>query len=506
MKLFGFLLICVGLLAAPCSAYASASSANIPLNSSIYQDLEKLAGLGLIDSSLQAIRPYTYLEAARQVAEARSQVDSGETLPVALELLHRLENALHDQLVELHVLDGAAPDSYLKPLRSLELAYVYQDGEPTAYPRTDARQFPLNTNNFGIDYDNRQNGQLTFTSEARLARFFLLEARPLLAVREQEGTDLRLLEGRVALGLGPFEISVGRQSLWWGQGRHGSLVLTDNAEPLDMLRITNPSPVILPWVFKFLGPFRFDVFWSKLEKDRVVARPYFAGLRFEVKPVPWFELGASRTVIFGGDGRPSVGWEDFLTILGGKNLSGGSDTSNSLAALDLRLKVPFLAGAEFYGELGGEDEANHFFSKDAWIIGAYLPRLEPTGRLSLRLEYADLSNSVWYRHSQYRSGYTFEEKILGHQVGGAAKDYYSELRVLFPADIALDLSLDFENRGYDQAVKEKHVEPGMGVEWQVRSDLSLSANYTYDQVENFGFVAGTDRTFHKGEVSLRTTW
>ena len=71
------------------------------------------------------------------------------------------------------------------------------------------------------------------------------------------------------LGLGSLEFSIGRQSLWWGQGRHGSLVLTNNAEPLDMIRLTNPNPILLPWVFKYLGPFRFDLFLTELEESRV---------------------------------------------------------------------------------------------------------------------------------------------------------------------------------------------------------------------------------------------
>jgi len=506
LKIVWILITIFGLLIAPKLVFASAVSANIPLHSPIYQLLDKLEGVGLIDSGLHGMRPVSRLEAARQIVEARSNAADGEAAAVTQQILHRLENELHDQLVELHALEGEAPDSYIKPLRSLEANYVYQDGVESVTPLTNAHQFALNYNNSGTDYDNRHNGQLIFNSEARIAQFFLLEVRPTLEFRDQEGTDLQLLEGRAALGLGPVEISFGRQSLWWGQGSHGSLVLTNNAEPLDMLRLTNPNPVLLPWILEYLGPFRFDVFWSRLENDRVVAKPYFAGLRFDFKPLPWFELGASRTVILGGEGRPSIGWDEFLTILGGKNLNGGADTSNSLAALDLRLKIPFLAGSEFYGELGGEDEANHFFSKDSWIIGAYLPWLEPTGRFSLRIEYADLSSPVWYRHTQYRSGYTFEGKIMGHHVGGAGKDIYSELRVLLHTDLTLSLSLDIERRGYDQPVREQHLEPGAGVEWQLRPDLSLSVRYSYDQVENFGFVSGDDRTFHLAGIRLRTIW
>jgi len=506
LRAFGFFLFLIGLLIAPGSAIASSSSANLPLNSFVYADLDKLSGLGFIDSSMQGMRPFTRLEAARLVAEARRQAGGKKAQPVVRQMLRRLEFELREQLMELHVLEGEAPASYIKPLRNLEVSYIHQDGEPSTYPRTNASQFSLNTNNSGVDYDDQNNGQLTFSSEARFAGFFLLELRPTLLVREEQGTDLELLEGRAALSLGSFEISVGRQSLWWGQGRHGSLVLTNNAKPLDMLRITNPSPILLPWIFESLGPFRFDVFWSKLEKDRVVAEPYFAGLRFDIKPFPWFELGASRTVVFGGKGRPSIGWDEFLTILGGKNLSGGKDTSNSIAALDARLRLPFLWGAEIYGEIGGEDEAGHFFSKDAYVYGLFLPQLEPTGRLSLRVESADLSSPVWYRHSQFQSGYTYEGKILGHHIGGAGKDFYSELRVRLPQNITLSLSLDMAKRGYDQPLLEEHLESGFGLSWLLNQNLDLDFLYRFDQISNFNFISGNDRDFHFSRVGMNFSW
>ena len=465
----------------------------------------------MIDSSLQGTRPYTRLEAARQVSEALQNVSQIDTPLAIRQLLDQLESVLQDQLVELGALEGIAPASYLKPVRELQLKYIYQDGEPSSFPGTNASQFALNYNNYGIDYANHHNGQLIFSSEARLGSFILLEARPILEARGDGVNTLRLLQGRAALGLGPVEISFGRQSLWWGQGRHGSLVLTDNARPLDMVRITNPSPILLPWVLKYLGPFRFDVFWSRLKDNRVVPHPYFAGLRLTVKPLPWLELGGSRTVIFGGKGRPDVGFSDFITILGGRNLSGDADDSDQLAALDFLLRFSYLWGAELYGEWGGEDEAGGFFSNMAYTGGIYLPRLDPSERLSLRFEYADLSHiddnsPPWYHHGIYRSGYTYEGKILGHPAGGTSRDAYGELRALLPDGVTASLALDYQSRGSNQPVKEKHLQPALGLDWQLRGDLMVSARYSVDVVENFGYAHGVRQTSHLGELGLRTTW
>ncbi len=502
-----FLLLLTGfvfLLSAPASALVSNT---IPLESWVYPALEKLEGLGLIDSAMAGTRPFTRLEALRQVQEAQNNIAVVKAPAVAPEIIDRLLSFLDDELQ-----DGAGGNSYFKPLRELRLDYLYKDGQKSGIPATNARQFALNTNNNGVDYSEQHNAQLIFESEARLGKSLLLSVRPLLEF-QQDGASgsAHLLHGKAALALGPFEVSVGRQSLWWGQGRHGSLILTNNAKPLDMVRITNPSPLLLPWIFKYLGPFRFDVFWSELDEDRVVPEPYFAGLRFNAKPLPWFEIGASRTVMFGGEGQPSIGADEFLTILGGKNLEGGEDTSNSIAALDARLRLPFLWGAEIYGEYGGEDEAGQFFSKQAWIAGLYLPRIEPSGRLSLRLEYADFSKtynnfSPWYRHSLYNSGYTYEGQLMGHHVGGGATDLSVELQMFLSNKLTVSLLADYEQRGFDQDIKEKHHQGVLKADWELDEKLTVSARYGMDKIDNFEFESGNDKTHHMASIGLHGRW
>ena len=218
----------------------------------VYSALDKLSGLGLVDSSLQGNRPYTRYEAARQVDAAVMASRYQEVSPAIAGLIRRLEKEVADTLADLR--SGSA-NGYIKP-RQVEISYVYQDGAAASYAGGGvvASQFPLNYNNYGLSYQE-QNALVVLAGEARLGSFFLLEARPLVSVSDGDDTeaDLSLLDGRAVLQLGAFEISVGRQSLWWGQGRHGSLVLTTNAKPMDMVRLTNPTPTLLPWFFEVPG-------------------------------------------------------------------------------------------------------------------------------------------------------------------------------------------------------------------------------------------------------------
>ncbi len=505
MKKSVFSWLFIALLALAPVAWAAPASSPVPLDSWVYPALDKLAGLGMIESSLQGMRPFTRLEAARQTLEAEESSSRQAAPPVVRELLARLERELEVELSRLR--EPGQEKSFFQPLRTTELTYVYRDGAQVDITGNNARQFPLNTNNFGIEYGEGHNAQLTFETEANLGGWLSLWARPLYEMQEEgAGGSLHLLEGRAALGLGPFEISAGRQSLWWGQGRRGALVLTNNAKPLDMVRVTLPSPVLLPWVFKYLGPFRFDLFLGELEEERIVPEPYFSGLRLGFKPVPWFEFGLMRTITFGGDGRPDVDSGDFLTILSGRNLSGGEDTSNSVAALDARVKIPFLAGLELYGELGGEDEAGGFISKKAWLAGLYLPHIEPSGRLGLRFEATDITDPVWYRHSIYRSGYTYEERVMGHHAGGDSENFYSEISAFLPHGFTLTAGFDYQQRGGHQAVEENHHMPSLLLEWAANDRIRLKARYALDRVENFAFRDGDDRDLHFAELSLRYLW
>ena len=472
-------------------------SAPVPLDSWVYPALEQLVGQGVLPPTLQGVRPYTRLEVARQLATLPAE--AAATLPpVTTAQVQRLRAEFADE------------SRWLVPLRAVTLDYLLQTGQPSRDSGTPAQQWALNYNNDGRDYRDRHNLQLTAAGEARGWEVVLLHLRPQLLAGEGEGLDLTLLTGGAAVALGVVELSVGRQALWWGPGRHGSLLLSNNAPPLDMVRLTNPAPVTLPWLLRYLGPFRFDLFVSRLEEERVVPHPYFGGFRLDIQPAAWLELGAARTVIFGGEGRPAVDAGDFLAIVGGHNLSGDDDTSNQLAALDFSLRLAPLGGAQLYGELGGEDEAGACFSKTAWLTGLYLPRLDAAGRLSLRAEYANLAfrnnGNVWYRHGIYRSGYTYEEHFLGHHVGGDGRDAFGELRLLLPEYAATVIgSLDGEWRGISGAVVERHLQPSLRIEASA-AGFDWRLGYAIDVIANVDYVAGQDATSQLFTAGFSRRW
>ena len=62
------------------------------------------------------------------------------------------------------------------------------------------------------------------------------------------------------MNLSDWQLSYGKQSLWWGPDEGGGMMLSDNADPLTMFRINRVTPFKLPGFLGFLGPIRAEFF------------------------------------------------------------------------------------------------------------------------------------------------------------------------------------------------------------------------------------------------------
>src|SRR5207245_10130998 len=112
----------------------------------------------------------------------------------------------------------------------------------------------------------------------------------------------RLATGYAKLALYNIELLVGRDSLAWGPGYHNALLLSNNASPLDQIRIGAAEPFLLPWIGKWLGPTKVLIFLAQLEERRDHAFTKLSGMRLTFAPASFLELGVSRAVLFDGLG------------------------------------------------------------------------------------------------------------------------------------------------------------------------------------------------------------
>ncbi|HOX07241.1 MAG TPA: capsule assembly Wzi family protein [Planctomycetota bacterium] len=488
----------VGCLALVLSASAARAEPDVPLDSWVYGVLDRLQAAGLVQSGSLNTRPISRREAARMTVEARRiAAEKGERR--FDRLIEHLEREFETEIAG--VADGTR-SAYVKPVDELRGGGLWLDGPDRVY------------NDNGREHHEGGNGRADVSSRfswGPVSGALRAEGRLLPADdEERQESGGALAEGYLKLNAGKWFLLAGREPLWWGPGRHGSLLLSTNARPLDLVRVGNDEPVLLPWVFSRVGPLRVESFVARLDDEsQPFPNPYFAGARISVIPLPWVELGASRVAMFGGRGR-TVDGHTIDSLITGRGENDPNSVGNQEASLDLRLTLPLdIQPVQFYGELGGEDMAGGFFSREAVLAGVFLPRLGPWEQFDLRLEYADTwlgghgnNDRVWYQHGDYPM--TCDGRVIGHHAGTDARDAYAELGWSPVPELRLWAAADFERHGLAEDHPEQQRELKAGAQWWLTERLSLEASCSRVEVDNAGFVEGEESK--STWVSLSAGW
>lgn len=464
MRFKFFILIVTTLLFVP---YAETST-YVPVDDDVYGILYRLEAEGIIQSGLLTTRPLSRREAARLVMEAERNVE--DKSPFLRQLVRTLKRRLDAERDEV---------KYVKPFDKAYIGYIYSD---------QAGQ-ELNYNNDGDIYEDGSNLRLGFSSRAELGRFSFY-VNPEFRY-SQNDEDLVMKEAYGILGFLGFKLEVGKHSQWWGPGYHGAILLSNNAEPLTLLKLTNPHPVLLPWVFRHLGLFRFVFFASRLEEERVVPEPYLWGLRLNFKPIPYLEIGLQRTALLGGKGRPedlSTWWKSFTGK--GENIA-GVEAGDQRAGFDVKITLPLeWQPLQLYLEAAGEDEAGGLPSKWAYLTGVYLPRILNFERIDFRAEYATThvagSPDVWYSHHIYRSGYRHKGRIIGHHMETNSSDIFLVVNYYLPeVNGRVYVSYDGEKHNLSDTPKPTKAEASVGMMFDLKGDMtSIGGEYTFGELKN----------------------
>lgn len=225
----------------------------------------------------------------------------------------------------------------------------------------------------------------------------------------------------------------GQIPTWWGPGHDGSLIRGDASKPVigvTMQRDTQeaPSHPYLNWV----GPWQYQLFAGQLEDYEAVPDTKLIGMRLAASPTSWLEVGASRTFMWGGEGRPES-FSSFWDAIKGTQDNGGrdgGDPANQLAGFDARINLAPLVDipVSIYGQYIGEDEAGALPAKNMYLAGAdFASSLNTTNMGSMPYqiytEWTDTRTSgevrdISYTHSNYTDGYYQHGYPLGYALGG----------------------------------------------------------------------------------------
>ncbi len=465
------------------SLYQSRLSANIPLNSHVYDQLEKLDGLGYIQSMRIGAKPYTRMQAAGWIKEAALRIDSHDARYVHA-ILAELLKEFND---ELTVLDGGT-FAYGMKLQEWSVGFAKYDGpsiDQSAKTNSVYQPFAVNSDGYRLSEDGNLTAAIRL--EGKVAPSLVVS----LTSRADGDLDdhLSFPAAYIKTHINNVSVQIGKDAMLWGQGKRGSLVLTNNATPRKTIALSNIKPIQTGGIFKFLGEVNIAGFYSELEKNRdsEQKQPGFSGLRFDFVPSDSFTFGMARTDIVRG-----LRGDDFFDFLIGKNADNTADEKwNSIAGIDFRWRLKGLGGAQVYGELYGEDQAGSlipFPSKNAYLMGVYLPRLSSSGDWDAQLEWAD-TNDVWYSHWKFTDGYTYKGNIMGDAMGNNANRYYGKLTHYLNGATQVSLhgeQVKMEQLGITQTVNSAWV----SMRTKVGQDLFVDAALGKAKVKNHNFTPG----------------
>lgn len=521
---------------------AFAGSPYVPLDSWIYPALERLVAMGYIKTAILGLRPWTRSECARLLSEAEElQPEVHGTAEVRKLEVHKLEAHeldVHEVYEALsQEFDSRAEVSGGGPVPGVQLESLYLRTTGIAgQPLTDNQHFGQTIlNDYGRPYQQGFNAVAGMSSWAGWGPFVLYlrgeyqsapsapapssstlafiaagddlpSNPPLTAVAAVN--RLQWLDSYVGMNLANWQISFGKQSLWWGPGEEGAMLFTNNAAPLNkMFRVSRVSPIELPFG---LGVLRTEVFLGQLAGQQFInntqrvatnvptigqygrsltRQPFLSGGKVSFKFTPNFEVSMSKTTIYGGPGNPLT-LKTLLQSALARRVNGEA-LGDGRAALDFTYRIP---GARdwlsFYVDAFQEDEISPLNRpyKAAFESGLYLVRVPRISKLDLRVEGGTTSPinfpgcvGCYYSNGQYVNGYTNQGQLMGTWIGRAAQG--EAIRTNYWLGARKKIGIELRHRELDRQflpLGGSQNDAGVNADFQLASGLHLSGTLQYE--------------------------
>lgn len=497
------------------------ASVNLPLHHWAYDAIERLTVLGIIDQGLLTPKPYSRKEAARLIARAIERIRAdkiGEDgrQAIAEPLLNRLVVEFRAELISVGTLKKRAGESsglirYGARVQSEVDGFFVGDGQTVRFRENRGGEYYAN----GVQNQTDVRGWLEVGDWASLMvqpKFISnLDALshgpttgPLSSLNDQY---VYLREASLKLTFWNVALEVGRGTQWWGTGYHGSLLLTDHAFPLDMIKLGSDEAFRLPWGLRALGEFKINSFLAQLEENRDFKRARLFGLRLSYLPASWLEVGLTRLTQFGGEGRNQTFPGTVVDCYKNPPNQGGQQDCNEQSMVDVRAKIPrvpflipFPAGLQIYGELASEDKwSKPIPSRAAYLAGIYVPQLFEGDTMDLRIEFADTDytrrktgdhlTGTWYNNGNYVSGMRKFGFPLGHHMGTDGIDLFIRTTRYLTDNLQLGNNLNFQERARGQPVHERKHEAAVDLTWWVNARTQVTLAYAYQRIKSPGQVS-----------------
>ncbi|MGQ3686226.1 MAG: capsule assembly Wzi family protein [Candidatus Loosdrechtia sp.] len=466
----------------------------------IYDALEKIVLAGLADQVILNTKPMSRMEVARIVAQAVRRIEQDQGIDYhnrehIEELLYKLVREFSNELAEMGVRtplnrDGQARFLALKPVDHLQFGGAYAHNPQR--PVTD----------LGKRFNEGANTHVAFDGRHQLGDFLSFYYHPELSY-DKDSTQGRLVVGYTKLTLWNTELEIGRDSLWWGPGFRGSMLFSNNAPPLNQVRLGAAEPFRLPWVFSHLGPIKATTFVGQLERNRDDwPKAFVGGYRISLAPSRFLEIGHGRAYQFGGEGK-GYSLKDFPATVGEITRSTKRKGENHLMSLDATLRMPdvnryilIARDMSLYGEMGWDDTRKGWIrpKKPGGLIGAYLTGFLGDPWLDFRVEYTK-TTSIMFTHHDYTDGFTYRDAVLSHFVGTDGNELYGRISRWIGDSYLMGFNASRSEMGPTQRSKlnlprEKRYTAGIDFSCQVTNSSSVFLRYDYSRIYNHNFTSG----------------
>ncbi len=452
-------------LGGPRAARASTYAAYLPLDDSIYDELDTLNNMGLLESYVSEVKPISRVEAARLVLEAQS-IESESQTPneLAESIISTLRTQLPEEIAWVEKDHEDNLPSMIHPVERVTASYVNSQGQRRQIEGVSngglnfQEGTPLLPYNNNLPTSSGSNEALLWDGWGGFGGFLTGYGEGALAGpigREPSySSRAQLLIGAAVVSLGNTAISFGREQMSDGVGMIGALSQSANAAPFPALRVRNIHPGHLPFFFRYLGLVHYDTFIGQLDTERTFSSPWIAGQAVGFRTLPWLEWGITHDIMFGGTGNNNYNALGFLGRATGFDTGNptGANT-NSRFGMFTKFYIPQLRYTQFYGEILGEDYFQPFgnklplktpFKGPSYDAGIYCPEVTKDARTTFGIEWI-LTDREYSTHNDSLY-WTYNQSLMGNALGPGAWNFNVDAGRWITKAAKLDLSLFYTYR------------------------------------------------------------